>query len=161
MSLRRVGGANDEGIDLKGWWYVPTSARRSVGRQPFKPSTAGGVKQFGVKGPVSILGKGTTNEKGKGKITEMRSSSSSKVKEGKGDGEGEGELPIDFTGGFGSTERRLEDEEDEKGYRRLRVVGQCKAEGKKLNGRAVRELEGVMGHLHGGFGFGCFLFAFS
>lgn len=35
------------------------------------------------------------------------------------------------------------------GARRLRVVAQCKAEKNALNGRAVRELEGVLAHIHG------------
>jgi hypothetical protein len=34
-------------------------------------------------------------------------------------------------------------------WRRLRVVGQCKAEKKGLGPRAVRELEGVVAHLEG------------
>jgi hypothetical protein len=69
MSLRRVGGAGDEGIDLTGWWYVPSSS----------PDADVGARQT----------------------------------------------------------------------KRLRVIVQCKAEAKALNGRAVRELEGVVAHMNG------------
>ena len=37
------------------------------------------------------------------------------------------------------------------GIRKLRVLGQCKAERKALGPRAVRELEGVMAHQRGEF----------
>lgn len=37
----------------------------------------------------------------------------------------------------------------EDGLRRLRVLGQCKAERKPLSTRYVREMEGVMAHFHG------------
>lgn len=43
--------------------------------------------------------------------------------------------------------RRLEGLRED--WRRLRVVGQCKAEKKGLGPRAVRELEGVVAHLQG------------
>ena len=33
MSLRRVGGAGDGGIDLRGWWHIPSDA------QPLRPKT--------------------------------------------------------------------------------------------------------------------------
>ena len=49
-------------------------------------------------------------------------------------------LSEEFMGGF---------EGMEMASRRLRVIGQCKAERKLLAPRPLRELEGVMGHLHG------------
>ncbi|GFZ52353.1 hypothetical protein JCM24511_10126 [Saitozyma sp. JCM 24511] len=73
MSLRRVGGAGDGGVDLRGWWWVPGDARSGSG------SSAG----------------------------------------------------------------------DGSGARRIRVIGQCKAEKKGLGPKVVRELEGVMAHLRG------------
>jgi hypothetical protein len=47
MSLTRVGGSNDGGIDLIGWWWVPcatnpataTCAYRVMFRRSFRPST--------------------------------------------------------------------------------------------------------------------------
>lgn len=77
MDLKQVGGAGDGGVDLRGWWNVPSP----------EPSDGG------------------------------RSSSSSS--------------------------------ESSSMVRRLRVLGQCKAERKALGPRAVRELEGVMAHQRG------------
>lgn len=83
MALTQVGGAGDGGVDLRGWWNVPSPPRSS---------------------PTSTDG--------------SRSSA--------------------------GPSRSVEGER-----RRIRVLGQCKAERKALGPRAVRELEGVMAHQRG------------
>jgi hypothetical protein len=84
MSLTQVGGAGDGGVDLRGWWTVPS---------PSTPAPSSNFK----------LGTGTGSE--------MNSVLTP---------------------------------------RKLRVLGQCKAERKALGPRIVRELEGVMAHQRGG-----------
>lgn len=79
MSLLKVGGKSDGGIDLQGWWYVPVSPSR--------------LKQQQDK----------TNE-----VIKTWKASDSTVRQ------------------------------------RLRVIGQCKAEQKKIGPRYIRELEGVL-----------------
>jgi len=132
MSLRRVGGAGDEGIDLKGWWYVPSTAQRidSTSRKALdvQESLVLGPSESGLeKGKRTGKHKGL--DKGKGKEVEKEVV--------------EVESPADWIGGFG------EDLSTGVAHKRVRVVAQCKAERAKINGRAVRELEGVMGHLYG------------
>ncbi|WVQ79376.1 hypothetical protein IAT38_001473 [Cryptococcus sp. DSM 104549] len=56
MSLRRVGGAYDGGVDLRGWWYLPKGARPDVA------SGADGVR--GVKGEEGEGEMFWKNEKG-------------------------------------------------------------------------------------------------
>jgi len=92
MSLKRVGGAGDEGIDLTGWWFVPSHLQHH--RRYLNESDKSLNVLPGIDGNSKKAG-----------ITE--------------------------------------------GVKRLKVIGQCKAEAKPLNGRAVRELEGVMAHLYG------------
>jgi Required for respiratory growth protein 7 len=75
MSLQKVGGKSDGGIDLQGWWWLPLSKRRASA--PDAPRT--------------------------------------------------------WTGKDGVPRRRI------------RVLGQCKAEKKKMGPNYVRELEGVLG----------------
>lgn len=75
MSLQKVGGSSDGGIDLQGWWWLPPSKRRLA------PNP----------------------------------------------------LPTTWTG-IDGIERR-----------RIRVLGQCKAEKKRMGPNYVRELEGVLG----------------
>jgi hypothetical protein len=89
MSLRRVGGAGDGGVDLRGWWWIPADAAGEGS------DTSGDTS--GIEGEIGRVG-------GKGEYA---------------------------------------------GVRRVRVVGQCKAERKSLGPRALRELEGVMAHLRG------------
>ena len=111
MSLRRVGGAGDEGIDLKGWWYVPSNARR---------------RETSMKSPSRALEDGQEEAAG-----------------GEGEASVVEESPTEWTAGFADDLAPVDVP------RRLTVVGQCKAERAKVNARPVRELEGVMGHIHG------------
>ena len=127
MCVRRVGGAGDEGIDLRGWWYVPAGARRAAPVAP--PAQYGGVRAGIMKGEV--------------RDTMAR----------KDDSLGWGLASRDQYGVDGwkrpGTPEELGSLDDEGGWRRIRVLAQCKAEGKQLGTRALRELEGVMAHFHG------------
>ena len=123
MSLRQVGGSGDEGIDLKGWWYVPSNAKRLESIVQSRDQAL-----LGMPDRVEAKGKGRQDEKGLEKQMEE---------------DGVQESPADWTAGFADDLAPVDV------IRRLRVVGQCKAERVKLNARPVRELEGVMGHLHG------------
>lgn len=87
MSLMKVGGKSDGGVDLQGWWYVPVS----------QGSAASRLKQ------------------GQDKTTTT------------------------------STSRITWKAPDGTIRHRYRVLGQCKAEQKKVGPRYVRELEGVLG----------------
>lgn len=80
MELTQVGGAGDGGVDLRGYWSVPSGSEFTTRKE-------------------------------------------SEIESG----------------------RRLDK------IRKLRVLGQCKAERKALGPRAVRELEGVMAHQRGKF----------
>lgn len=111
MSLRRIGGPGDDGVDLSGWWYVPSNAKRFE-------------KQKNPSGASSIS-------------SQMEEEATA--------------LPSEFTAGFEGI-GSVQPEFGMIGLRRVKVVAQCKAESKKLSARAVRELEGVMGHMHGAFG---------
>jgi hypothetical protein len=88
MSLRRVGGAGDAGIDLRGSWYIPHDAMPASRRRAQR-----------IRSDDNAIDK---------------------------------------------TPRAVIDK-----WRRLQIVGQCKAEKKPLGPRAVRELEGVVAHLEG------------
>jgi len=127
MCVRRVGGAGDEGIDLRGWWYVPASARRAAPVVP--PAKYGGVRAGFVKGEVRDAMTRQEDSPGWGIMTDDQFGV---------DGWRRADTPEDL----GSLD-------DEGGWRRLRVLAQCKAEGKQLGTRAVREMEGVMAHFHG------------
>jgi hypothetical protein len=87
MSLTQVGGAGDGGVDLRGYWSIPSASPKY---SPPLPS-----------------------------LTTSRSTLGSEV------------------------------EKQGESSRRLRVLGQCKAERKALGPRVVRELEGVMAHQRG------------
>lgn len=80
MALTQVGGAGDGGVDLRGWWTVPS-----------RPSVTPATGDVGGAGPSNLEGR----------------------------------------------------------TRRIRILGQCKAERRALGPRAVRELEGVMAHQRG------------
>ena len=79
MSLTKIGGRGDGGIDLQGWWWLPP---KSEGDEPHR-----------------------------NKMEDVKSATLSK---------------------------------SEFGRRRIRVLGQCKAERKKMGPKYVRELEGVV-----------------
>lgn len=46
MSLRRVGGANDGGVDLRGWWWVPRVATPAI--ESTASENDGGVRRLRV-----------------------------------------------------------------------------------------------------------------
>jgi hypothetical protein len=97
MSLTRVGGRSDGGIDLIGWWWLP------------HPSPSPSSSSWAV----------------------------AELKEG-ADTEGS-DGPWLLPGTEGEGRRR----------RRIRVIAQCKAEGKPLGPKYVREMEGVLfRHMH-------------
>ncbi|GJJ10421.1 hypothetical protein Clacol_004647 [Clathrus columnatus] len=79
MSLLKVGGKSDGGVDLQGWWFVPISPHRLKEQQRI---TGEVIKTW--KAPDGTI------------------------------------------------------------RRRLRILGQCKAEQKKIGPRYIRELEGVL-----------------
>jgi hypothetical protein len=112
MSLRHTGGSGDEGIDFRGWWFVPGDACRTKGLRRVRRPQDHELKHTWFPSEP-LMGTGIDSRK-------------------------------KLDGPAGGVE-----ELGEGSVRRLRVVGQCKAEAKPLNGRAVRELEGVIGHLHG------------
>ncbi|KAJ3503324.1 hypothetical protein NMY22_g18286 [Coprinellus aureogranulatus] len=87
MSLTRVGGRGDGGIDLLGWWWLPPCTPTASATLSAGPSSTGEESA----GPASIQDNLATSRR-----------------------------------------------------RRIRVVGQCKAEKKKMGPNYVRELEGVM-----------------
>ncbi|KAL7425036.1 hypothetical protein Q5752_000724 [Cryptotrichosporon argae] len=123
MALARVGGAGDGGVDLRGWWWLP------------KPGAGAGAgasagSAAGPSTPTLTRGIDTPSSAGS-----SAGSTSSRPSEG---GSELAKTPAPA---------RKVSRASTKGLRRVRVVGQCKAERTRLGPRAVRELEGVMAHL--------------
>jgi len=128
MCVRQVGGAGDEGIDLRGWWYTPAAAARVV-------PVAGPSRTGGTRGRMSDWMREVEDAK-----------RNAAAMPGWGMGGSDQFTKEGWTGqeGVDGVVGQVEDT-----ARRLRVLAQCKAEGKACSGRVVRELEGVMAHFHG------------
>jgi hypothetical protein len=135
MSLRRTGGSGDEGIDFRGWWFIPPDVKRE--RWVRKPTALRKIDRTTSRGVLA-------SDTGQLPRVGFRKASPNASKSGKMNEE---EEDADRSGDDGD----IHVDEDGVRLRRLRVIGQCKAEAKALGSRPVRELEGVMGHLHGMF----------
>lgn len=132
MCVRQVGGAGDEGIDLRGWWYTPAKAARVL-------PVAAASQMGGTRGRMSDW---------------MRELEEAKRTAVALPGWGMGGNDQYTAEGWRREQDNLAlaqgvEKEAEDATRRLRVLAQCKAEGKACSGRVVRELEGVMAHFHG------------
>lgn len=126
MCVRQVGGSGDEGIDLRGFWYVPAGAIRSA--PVSHPSKYGGARTFRRKW---------------GSLKYELESAQTVPGWGKG-----GDDQYGRDGWSEAINNSVQDEQDE-GMRRIRVLAQCKAESKPLSSRPIREMEGVLAHFHG------------
>jgi hypothetical protein len=127
MCVRRVGGSGDGGIDLRGWWFVPRAARRSL-------QLEGQRKTGGTRG-LYLSRKYENRELARDSKTRLA---------------GYGLNQPDQFGADGWTSLQgQEHSTDDDAVQRLRVLAQCKAGTKPVGTRYVREMEGVMAHFHG------------
>ena len=158
MALRRVGGPGDGGVDLRGWWYVPSHAKRTAPLTPpekarllSRPSLT--FWDQDARGMRGLAGWDRRREdeyiREKGFMTENEKNAKMSGKWTRG-GQEEKEV--------GEEGLELEEwdewtgmKETEEDVRRLRVVVSCKAEGKALSAKHVREVEGVVAHFHGAY----------
>ena len=133
MSLTRVGGSHDGGIDLLGWWWVPCEkpcayrAMSSVASPPPLKSFYMLALRRVTSRPADLVWSNPLHEKNNPDSVFFLSLSD----------------PLEATTSAPEPPRRNPNS-NAANRRRLRVLAQCKAEKRKMGPAYLRELEGVV-----------------